>query len=242
MRKNRGKKMSYKAIHKKNTSELRMKVLFSAAKLFVEKGYGSATTRGIAKAAGVNVTAMNRYFKTKDGILADLVKYVLEGQFKATEEKLAGITDDKILFYAAETTLQLYMAESNEHIRDLYCSAYSLPQTSSIIQQMITGKLEDIFKEHLPDLETKDFYKLEIASGGIMRGFLTIPCDMCFTMDQKVESFLKSTLKIYDVPKEKIAEAIAFVSKIDFKIFAQETINGMLKYLEENAPKVTEGE
>lgn len=76
----------------------------------------------------------------------------------------------EILFYAAETILQLHMAESNENIRDLYSAAYSLPQTSSIILHMMTGKLEDIFKEHLPDLETKDFYKVEIVSGGICEG------------------------------------------------------------------------
>lgn len=220
--------------------DLRIKVLFAAAKMFLEKGYANSSTREIAKAANVNVTAMNRYFGTKDGILADLVKYVLEGQFKATSAKLKGMTDDKILFYAAETTLQLHMAETNEHIRDLYSAAYSLPVTSSIIQHMITGKLEDIFKEHLPGLETKDFYKLEIASGGIMRGFLTIPCDMWFTMDQKVESFLETTFKIYDVPKEKISEAIEFVSKIDFKTFAHETIASMMKFLEENTPNTEE--
>ena len=229
-------------IHSVDGKSLHTRVLFAAAKLFLEKGYTESSTREIARAANVNITAMMRCFGSKDGILADLVKYVLEGQFKATTKKIAGLTDDKILFYAAETTLQLHMAESSEQIRSIYCAAYSLPETSSIIQHMITDKLEDIFKEHLPDLETKDFYKLEIASGGIMRGFLTIPCDMWFTMDQKVESFLETTFKIYDVPKEKIAEAITFVSKIDFKAFAKETINGMLTYLKENAPQVADGE
>ena len=69
---------------------------------------------------------------------------------------------------------------------------------------------------------------------------MTIPCDMWFTMDQKVESFLETSFKIYDMPKEKIAEAVAFVSEIDFKTFAKENINGMLKYLEENSPMAKE--
>lgn len=217
----------------KDHSELRENVLFAATKLFLQKGYSNASTREIAKAANVNVSAMNRYFGTKEGILAELVQYVLEGQFKATKEKLSGITDDRILFYAAETTLQLYIAESGEHIRNLYITAYSLPETSAIIQKTITGKLEFIFKEYLPDLQTKDFFKLEIASGGIMRGFLTIPCDMWFTMDQKVESFLETTFKIYDVPKEKIAEAVKFVSTIDFQTFAEDIINRVFSWIEE---------
>jgi len=45
---------------------------------------------------------------------------VLEGQFKAIGELLSDKTDDKILLYAAETPLQLYMAESSEHMREMY--------------------------------------------------------------------------------------------------------------------------
>ena len=220
----------------KNKADLHTKVLFAAAKLFLEKGYSLSTTRDIAKAANINVSAMNRHFHTKDRILAELVKYVLEGQFTAARHKLKGLTDDSVLFYATETTLQLYMAESSENIRDLYAAAYSLPETSAIIQQMITVKLQEIFKAYLPDADARDFYKLEIASGGIMRGFLTVPCDMWFTMDQKVEAFLKSTFKVYDVPEEKIREAIAFVSTIDFPEFARTTVNEMLEFLKANAP------
>lgn len=171
-------------------------------------------------------------------MLADLVKYVLNGQFKSTEKLLENVPHDNILFYTAETALQLHMVESDENIRDLYTAAYSMPKTTDIIQGTMTGKLETIFKEQLPDLETKDFFKLEIASGGIMRGFMSVPCNMRFTMKQKIEAFLECTFKLYDVPKEKIAEAIEFVSKFDFEKIAQETINNMLKQLEESRTTV----
>lgn len=213
----------------------RKKILFSAAKLFIEKGITSTTFMDIAKASGLSKNKIIYEMKTKEEIIAELVKYVLDGQFKFTEEFLKDKTDDKILFYAAETTLQLYMAESSENIREIYTTAYSLPASSDIIQKTITGKLQYIFKEHLPDLETKDFYKLEIASGGIMRGFLTIPCDMWFTMDQKIESFLETTFKLYDVPKEKIREAIDFVSQFDYPALAKQVIDGMLAYLNDKA-------
>ena len=191
--------------------ELRRKTLFAAAKLFLEKGYSNSSTREIAQAAGVNVSAMNRAFGTKENILAELVQYVLEGQFSATAKLLQGITEDKILFYAAETTLQLHMEESCEQVRDL----------------------EMVFKESLPHLETKDFYELEIASGGIMRGFMTIPCDMYFTMDRKVARFLETTFLVYRVPDEKIAEAVESVSRFDFGAMAQNVISRMLAGLEE---------
>ena len=212
---------------------MRKQVLYVSAITFLNKGYTNTTLREIAKAANINIGSLMNLFKCKEDILVELVKYVLEGQFTATRNLLKDKTEDKILFYAAETTLQLHMAESGEHIRDIYNWAYSLPKARDIIQHTITYKLEEIFGPDLPHLDTKDFFELEIATGGIMRGFMTVPCDMYFTMDRKVKRFLETALKIYDVPEEKIQEAVEFVSGFNFETIARQTIDAMLTYLEE---------
>lgn len=212
---------------------LRRKVLLAAAQLFLKQGYSATTVKQIAARSGVSANAIFYEMKNKEEILAELVKYVLEGQFSATAKLLDGVTEDKILFYAAETVLQLHMAESGEQIRDLYAVAYSMPKTSSIIQHTIACKLQGFFSEHLPDLETKDFYELEIASGSIMRGFMTRPCDMYFTMERKVKRFLETTFLIYRIPRYKLEEAIRFVSGFDFERIAKQTIDTMLTFLEE---------
>lgn len=219
----------------KNHEQMKNGVLSVAARLFLEKGYTNTTLREITAEAGINLGSLINIFRSKEDILAALVEYVLEGQFSAAERMIAGKTDDPILFYAAETTLQLYMAESSEHIRDLYNCAYSLPKSMDIIQHTITAKLERIFGKHLPHLGTSDFFKLEIASGGVMRAFMSVPCNIWFTMEQKVESFLQATFKIYDVPKKKIDETIAFVSGIDYNTIAPATIDNMMNFLEEYA-------
>lgn len=211
---------------------IKSRCLHAAARLFLSKGYTESTVREIAEEAGVNVSAMIRACGSKEDILCELVAYVLEGQFGAAAKLLEGVTDDKILFYAAETTLQLYMAESSEHIREIYSVSYSLPKTSAIIYQSITGKLEQIFSEHLPHLETKDFYEYEIASAGIMRNFMTVPCDIYFTMERKVSRYLETTFLVYRVPDDKIKEAIDFVSRFDYPTIAQNVVENMLSYLE----------
>ena len=223
-------KMDYRS--EEGRKLFRNKVLYAAAKCFLEKGYTNTSNKNIAECAGVHYGSLTQHFGTKENILCELVQYVLNGQFQFTENMLKGITDDQILIYAAETTLQLNMAESSEQVRDLYAAAYSMPKSSAIIQQMITEKLAVIFGQLHPELDTKDFYKLEIASGGIMRGFMTIPCNMWFTMDQKVAAFIEATFRVYCVPDEKIRQAIAFVSQFDFKENAQKVINGMLTRLE----------
>ena len=216
----------------KNFEETKSKLLHTVSAMFLERGYHKTTLRDVASESGVAYSSLINVFGSKEGMLSELVAFVLEGQFEATSRLLSGVTDDKILFYAAETTLQLYMAESYEHIREMYAVSYSLPETSKIIYDTITHKLEDIFKEHLPELETKDFYCLEIASGGIMRSFMTVPCNMFFDMDMKVKFFLETTFRVYKVSEEKIAEAIEFVSQFDFKFIASKVIENMLGYLE----------
>lgn len=217
------------------SADYRARVLHAASKMFLKKGYTDTTLKELADYSGVDINAINRTFRSKENILAGLVVHVLEGQFEAAHKLFDSKTDDKILYYAAETTLQLYITESSEEIRNLYISAYSMPVTTMLIQDNITGKLQEIFGDYLPHLESKDFYEREIGSGGVMRGFMTIPCDRYFTMQRKIAAFLECTFKIYDVPEEKIRESIDFVSQFDYVTIAKNVIDSMLNELEQNA-------
>ena len=219
----------------KHHDYMRKRALYTSARMFLEQGYTAASLRHIAAEAGMNIGSLINLFRNKEDILCELVEYVIEGQFTAARKMICDVTEDKILLYATETTLQLYMAESAEHIREMYNVAYSLPKSMAIIRRNITEKLMDIFGELHPDFTYKDFYKLEIASGGIMRGFISCPCDDEFTMKDKVGAFLETTLLIYRVPQEKINEAIAFVERFDYPDIAQQIIDFMLKQLDKAA-------
>lgn len=211
-------------------------VLHAAAKLFLEKGYEAASVRQIAAAAGINVNTMVHDFGAKENILCELVQYVLNGQFSTAKDLLLGVTEDGVLYYAAETALQLHMAECREAVRDLYRSAYSLSHTSALIQRSIAEKLTSVvFREYLPDASPEDFYYLEIASGSVIWGYMAAPCGTDLTVDQKVACFLDAALRIYRVPEAKIAEAKAFVKRFDYPAIARQTINDMLAFLQKSA-------
>lgn len=221
------------AMGQREQSKLNKQIILNAvAKSFMEQGFTGTTIRQIISKLGISMGAFTGYFRTKEDVLYELVDFVLNQQFGMAEKLVAGKTDDKILLYATETVLQLYIVETNENLRDVYYNAYSLPKTSALIQQKVTGKVEAIFKDVLPELESKDFYLLEIATGGIMRGFMIVPCNIWFSMDMKVEAFLKNSLRLFYVPDEKIQEAIAFVKTIDFKQAAQDTVDGIFRCLE----------
>ncbi len=211
---------------------VRSKVLHAAAKLFLEKGFTESRMREISTLAGVSYGSMMFIFRSKEEILSELVGFVLDGQFEATAKMLQGKTDDKILFYAAETTLQLYMAESSEHMRELYSLSYSQTASSKIIYEKITLRLAEIFGEQYPDYTQGEFYEKELASAGVMRNYMTRPCGIYFTMDRKVRAFLENTFLLYEIPRTKIEEAIKFVEQFDWQTIADGVIKNMLTYLE----------
>ena len=220
-----------KTLHSRS-EKVRSRVLHAAAKLFLEKGYVNSTMKEISSLAGVNYGSMMFVFRSKEEILSELVGIVLDSQFESTARFLKGKTEDKILFYAAETTLQLYMAESSEHIRELYTLSYSQSASSNIIYEKITVKLAEIFKEQYPNYTQGEFYEKELASAGIMRNYMTRPCGIYFTMDRKVRAFLENTFLLYEIPREKISESIEFVSQFDWKRIARDVIDNMLAYFE----------
>ena len=223
--------MDQKTIQR-TSEENKQLVLHTAARLFLQKGYTATTLRQIAKEAGVNIGSVMYLYESKENILCDLVSFVMGGQFAETERLLAGKTEDMLLFWAAETTLQLYIAESSEHIRELYLAAYSHSKPASLIYQCIAEKLQVYFKAYYPAYEFKDFYELEIATGGIIRGFMSVPCDMYFTMQRKVKRYLETAFLVYKVPEAKIREAVNFVSQIDFESAAPQVINQLLAALD----------
>ena len=71
----------------------------------------------------------------------------------------------------------------------------------------------------------------EIAAAGIMRGFIINPCNMYFTIDRKIHRFIKTTLKIYEVPKNVIDEMINTIDTFNMKEYAIETINTLYEYI-----------
>ena len=207
------------------------KMLRAAVALFLESGYEKTTTAKIAKAAGMTQSSFFRAFVSKEALLLELVRRMFGGQF-ALAEQHSGI-EDPVLLYAVETSLQLHIAELTEPLRELYVVGYSLPTTSAYIYQSMAGRLQSIFGKYMPDLELKDFYEMEIASAGIMRGFMAMPCDVYFTMEAKISRFLECSLKLYDVPQEQRKGVIAAVLQMDLRRMAEEIIQKTVAQAEE---------
>ena len=214
------------------------KVLRAAVALFLEKGYTKTTTGEIARAAGIGQSSFFHVFPSKEALLLELVQRMFAGQFDLAGQHSGA--EDPVFLYAVETALQLHIAELTEPLRELYVMGYTLPSTSAFIYRSTAARLQKIFGPYVPGAQPKDFYEMEIASGSIMRGFMSVPCDVYFTMEAKISRFLDCSLKLYDVPKEKRAAITAAVLRMDLHTMASGIIQKTVQQAEKGFEALTE--
>ena len=202
------------------------RILSVCVKLFIEKGFKKTTNAEILELADVTSSTFYNIFKTKDGVLLELTEFMFENQF-GIAEKLVGEAASPVMVYAAETALQLTLTELNENLREIYVEAYSQPHIAEYIYQNTTNQLYKIFNSYMPNCSLSYFYELEIGSAGIMRGYMSRPCDKYFTIEKKLERFIRMSLSAYNVPKEEQDKAVAYVLESDII----STANAVMKML-----------
>ena len=54
---------------------------------------------------------------------------------------------------------------------------------------------------------------------------------MYFTIDRKINRFIRTTLKIYEVPKDKIDEIIKTIQQFKMNDYAKEVISTLYEYI-----------
>lgn len=213
------------------TAELHRKILTAATALFMQKGFEKTAFTDIAKLSGVPKSKILYEFTSKEDILRVLVTRFLDGVTEASDSVSTKLTDDKILIFMANEVLQIYMAEMSEDMRNLYLSAYSMPKTSEEVLRRRTEILYNEFGSMFPDFKLKDFYELEIASMGIMRAYMSVPCDMYFSIEAKTDRLITTMLNIYELDRNVIYKTKEFMKKIDFESVANHAVESVLKEL-----------
>ncbi len=206
------------------TKDIYKKVLTAATALFIQKGYERTSLMDIANLSGISKRIIIYEMNSKEEILVHLVAKFLDGVTEASDAVSKKLTDDKLLIFMANEVLQIYMAEMNEDMRNLYLAAYSMPKTSEAVRRRRSQMLYEQFGYLFPQFALKDYYELEIATMGIMRAYMSAPCDMYFTMEAKVDRLLSTMLKIYDVDSKVVEETKEFMKKIDFETISKKAV------------------
>ena len=212
-----------------DSENAKRRILSACVKLFIEQGYSQTTMSDILSLADVSAGTFQNIFRTKDGVLMELVQFMFENQFDFANKIIdkTGTAASAVMLYETETAIQLTIAELNENLREIYIEAYTYKETAEYIHRQTSKKLYEIFGSYLPNYSESDFYELEIGSAGIMRGYMARPCDIYFTLEKKLERFLTMSMSAYSIPNEERQAALSYIMNIDIK----NTANMVMQYL-----------
>lgn len=184
----------------------------------------------IIRDADVSVSTFQNIFRSKDGVLLDLAESMFENQFTFAR-RVVGENASPALLYAVETSVQLALSELNENIREVYVETYSHPQTMEYVCQKTSSTLYKLLGSYQPECGPSDFYEMDIGSAGIMRGYMARPCDKYFTLDHKLNNFVKMSLRAYRVPEDEIKSILATIQKIDMIQVAEKVMDELFAML-----------
>lgn len=214
-----------------DSAAAKRRILSVCVRLFIEKGYHATRMADIIQAADVSSSTFQNIFHSKDGVLMELVQFMFENQFSLAGS-LAAENASPVLLYAIETSIQLALAEINENLRDIYLEAYTSPDSLSFIHRQTTAKLQQIFSAYMPNCSAADFYELDIGSAGIMRAYMAQPCNEHFTLERKLECFLRMSLSGYAVSEAEQQAILACINQLDIRALAMRAMHTLFEALE----------
>ena len=213
-----------------DSADAKRRILTACVRFFLEKGYTRTTVAEIVKEADVSISTFQNVFRTKDGVLVELVKFMFGSQFDMAGQ-IAGQKLPPVYVYAVETSIQLALTELNENLRDIYVEAYTFPATAEIIHRSTTAELQAAFSAYLPRCAECDFYEMELGTAGMMRGYMARRCDPYFTLERKIRRYLSMSLSALQVPAQEREQVIAFVAEIDMLAEARKVVDAVLASL-----------
>ena len=146
-----------------DSKEAKRRILTACVRLFLEKGYTNTKVAEILKEADVSAGSFQNIFRTKDGVLTELIGMMFSRQFGAVRP-LAANAPSPVYLYAVETALHLAVTELSENLRDIYVEAYTFPATAEIIHRSTTAELQAAFSAYLPGCAECDFYEMELGT------------------------------------------------------------------------------
>ena len=210
--------------------QTKKRILQACVRLFLENGYRQTTMQQILKEAQVSSSSFQNLFRSKDGVLLELVEFMFENQFRMART-VTGAELPPVYVYAVETALQIALTELNENLREIYLEVYTQQRPLAYIQQATAGELYQIFGPYQPGLTAQDFYELEFGSAGLMRGYMANPCTAEFTLERKLNKFVMLALRGYRVPEEEVQQVLAFLAGLDIRGIAGKVMEELFRRL-----------
>lgn len=137
--------------------ETRLRILERAHALFVEQGFERATTRDVARAAGIATGTLFNYFATKDAVALTLLEQALAqglDEWRATRRPVAGLGE---ALFGLVATLLRALRPHRTYAGDALALALSpfaqAHEQGGALRAEHLAVVCELLREHRPDLD-----------------------------------------------------------------------------------------
>ncbi len=149
----------------------REKILETALKLFSQKGYLGATTKEIAKEAGIAEVTLFRYFSSKEALFGEVINtYSFLPTLKELLEKIRKEPYEKALKVIAYEFIKV-LESKKDLIKIMHSEIQRYPEEIKKIYDNIIEHTIDLLSEYFKELQQKGFLR-EFDSVFAARAFL----------------------------------------------------------------------
>lgn len=215
----------------KKRPNTRLQIIQLAGRLFIEDGYAATSLTKIAKILDLSTGNITFYFKSKDQLLAVLVKELFDFQDLLIQQaKCEG--DSALLAYCLELTTMAAICEEDEATRSIFAAAYSSPVTLALIRENDTRKTKEVFHPFRPNWTDAQWAATEnIVSGIEYATIMTREEDTPLPM--QIERVLQAILLLYGVPDELRQAKIEKILSMDYRALAHQTLCAFKAYIDQ---------
>lgn len=141
--------MNTKSNKTNNQNLSRKKIINSAIVLFAGKGFDSTSTREICKHAGVNLSLISYYFKTKEGLYTNIIESIMNFGLKYLETEINQANNIENI--SKEEKIQLFYNLLEKYTTFLYSE--SVPNNFVILmikeQTISNSKFSEIYAQKI---------------------------------------------------------------------------------------------
>ncbi len=201
---------------------MRQKILNSARKLFIEKGYNKTTLNDIVKGANTSIGNYYFYYKSKENVLLEIILSNIE----VLDEIVQKVVDEhniSNLIKRVSVMIYVYSYEllNNKEIVDLHIMGSSFPG----IRKNISLKIKDIFNRHKNHKDEEVFNEEFLNYIDILPIlYKSIIIDLCESYhlgdfdrskEEMLEFMVRWILKSFGIKTSLINKNLEFLSSIN---------------------------
>lgn len=188
------------------SADPRLRLLEAAQEEFAEKGYDGATTRDITRRAGVNIAAINYYFRDKENLYIEAVKHAhvcasAGGPFPAPPPGASPA--DRLAAFVRETVLRMHAPARPTAMKLMMREMADPGKAADVVVrefiQPMAFALQGILAELFPGLDRKRL---------LMTGFSVIGQCLFYRQNRPVAELIFGKAEVEGLDPEAVADHI----------------------------------